>query len=722
MARRVSWQEQLRRTTAIECLEKGRYDQFPFEEVQAQVNTLLHPPPFNPFRRRNLEIPSEECDVVLIAELGHFKRETNAEEAALAACMHAFTDNGAYGLLIDLRKRSETQDEFFIDRVRAYLQCLLLACRVKPEIFQPDIPVAEKALPGVAKELFDVVKEGPPKKFPSILKIVKAIGQETCEAFLPMSLIRRILRKLEYRENLRIELEELKKERKWYTAHQLVGRLRRLGRLPLAAPLLSEFFPDIPLWASWFPNVERIKDWEGHLLKPYREQLAPVFDLEGPDTTGNQLQTLRQSSSGIFADAFSIPKQNDEDILDHLLDVLDSTMLNSVEAVEFFITVCVEPKTVTWEALERVEATLDLPSPAHIRKIHDYMLAVKRTNISELMDSKESSSVKHAKVSDLMRATTAALPVIQSTKRLQKTFGAAGDIMHQGVLALTAAQMQLYKQLRTARATEKHTKNVAALGRALHSAKWLHKHWQESYIEILKRIPNESTIATTFRIMRAAPPELHPSFRNALAIRVCGMDRRGTSEDGKDAVARILDVIEDPIWCKQLNNRGQTSLRNLLLRELVQGLDGKDATLCVKQSLEEHETVIEQLRDCLLAEESDMACVNLAAALGPRCISKGPRSKPPAECWRRLLMHMMRRRPPGLLERCDDLLSLKTWLDWVRHLNLLYGERHYDPEGGLGFTKEKFDTMTVLKVGLGRTTSTSTYSTGSTGVEPPRWR
>ncbi|CAM1505510.1 Fc.00g111470.m01.CDS01 [Cosmosporella sp. VM-42] len=692
MALRATWQEQLRKTTATARLEEGRYDLFPLQEVQALTDGWLKTSYRTSLLRRGIEGLSDN-DVALAGELNQLKGEVLAQEAGILACLHVISPDLACGLIVDVRQRCEVVDEFFLHRVRPYLQCLIVAFQVRPEIFPTDII-------NIAKDLLDVVKKhGQHERFPSVIRVLRAVGEERYEEFLPLTLVRSILKHVEYKQNLQKELYELAKSRRWFPAHVLVGGLRDLGRLPEAARLLPDVFPNIPLWAAWVPDRNRILAWEDPILDSCRRHLAPVLDLEGPDSTGNQLRTLRHSSPGIFGpEIHRLPQKNGRNILEHLLCVLDLAAAKGIEAVRLLIAVCVMPKKVSWQTLERVEAALELNSPSHIQRLYDCMRVIEGNDVFERM-----------------QAITAALPVIRSTARLQKAFGNAGDLAHRGPHILSAAQIQLCKQLKTGQASERFAIHVGNLGRALLSAQWLHEHWHDDYIKMLRQIPNEIHISATFRLMRAATPELYAAYRDALAASLCASNRKGASPEAVSILQVITPrLVEDTIWSVHLD-RDRTNLRNLLLREMMRGFSPSDATACVKQAQSEHDTFIRELRDLVGVDDSDMACVKLAAYLGPRCVPSSRRVKPPAECWRRLLMHLMGRRPAGLLERCAEALSSTTWLDWIRHLQWLYGERHLDPESGLGFTAEKFNAASARKIGVGRTVSQSTNSTTSTG-------
>ncbi|KAF7556133.1 hypothetical protein G7Z17_g1670 [Cylindrodendrum hubeiense] len=690
MALRGTWQEQLRRTTAISNLKNERYDLFPLQEVQSLTDKLLR----TSYRStglltRGIQPQSDECEQLLTLELERLRDEVFTEESGILACLHAFTPERAYEQLVSLRRRSEVSDTFFLRRVRAYLQCLMLAYKVRPELFHDDTIAA-------VRELFEVVKAYRAwEHFPPVLRLLKAVGERSCEDFFPVTFVRKTLQYVNYKQNLDKELKELWRARKWFSAYRLVGGLRRLCGLEIPGRLVEEIFLNVPLWASWAPDRDRIRQWEESIIDPYRDILACIFDLEGPDITGNQLQTLRKSSPGIFGpEVYRLPSSDGRFILDHLLSVFDSAVQRGAESIELFVTVCVEPRTINWQALERVEAALELTPVSRIRSLNHLLRVIGGSNLFEKM-----------------QAISAALSVIHSTARLQRAFGNAVDIAHRGPRILCEAQIQLCRKLEAQQPSERFAVHVIRLGRALASATWLHSYWKEDYIEMLQNIPAEATISATFLMMANAPADIHQAYRDAIAARVCASSPIGLSSTAVGVVAFTL-AVDDPIWSVPLD-RDRNSLRILFLRDMMRGFDPLDAKACVKQAQKEHDIFVREMRN-LVGADTDLACVNLAAYLA-RSMIKGDHVQPPAECWRRLLMRMMRCRPPGLAERCGEALASTTWLEWIRQLQWLYGTRHYDPEGGLGFTQQKFNEISARKMTVGRMASTSTYSTASTG-------
>ena len=689
MTRRVSWQEQLRRTTAKTSLEATNYDLFPTEQVRAITDNLLQSPPlFGLFRR--YEAQTEDCDVFLIGQLAPLRGRLNVEETGIIACLRALTHQTAYGMLIKLREQSEEEDVFFLSRIRAYLQCLLLAYKERPDIFFSD-PSSD------AQQLLEVAKETSLDVFPTMIQVLEGIGNEEYPDFLSTTMIRKLLRWKDYKGNLKNELRRLSRTCDWVSVHRLVGGLRRLSELPGVGRIIHEAFPDVPKWAAWTPNVNRIHLWQSAILIPFKDVLAPIFVLEGPDTTGNQRQTLRQSRPGKFAHALRLPEKRGLHILDALLNIFDRAITIGEEAIQLLITLCIKPDQISWTAVEQVRMALDLCSPFQLRTLTDYMRSSQNTD----------------GVFDRMQRTTAVLQVIQSHPNLQTAFGNFGNLAHRGPEILGKAQLQLCKQVKSKRVSESLALHVSALGQALRSASWLHDGWHDYVIEDLRRIPSKENVSMLIRLMKDTPSELYPAFRNIIVVRLCSMKHKDPTTIPSVEEAIILGIMDDPL-CSTALDPERHHLRDLLLQEAMRGFDLQHATLCIKQSISEHAIFVRDLRQIMAAKESDLACIKLASYLGPLCIPKGRIETTLATCWKKLLMHMMRRRNPGLLERYRYSLASETWLDFQHNLQLLFVDKHFDPEGGLGFTQKLFASITREKIGIGRRISTNTSSTGGT--------
>ncbi|KAK3943366.1 hypothetical protein QBC46DRAFT_420796 [Diplogelasinospora grovesii] len=697
--RRPSWQEQLRQTRAKERLLAAEPDRFPLAELQEISNWFLKSK--SPVIRRGAGIAprSEECDILFANELVSVKNEFPTHETAIIACLHLLSYDQARGQILSVKPDPDTSpsDNLFLDhRLPVYLQCIILSRHASPGVCTDDELVA-------AEELLGVVR-GKAKDFPSMLRQLQAVGQETVESLLPLKLVKKCLRRSHYRENLLHEFETLRKQRKWFDAHKLVCGLRNLMVLPRVDQLLREVFPEYPMWVAWRPDARRIAAWEGSTIAPYRHQIRHVLDLEGPDTTGQQRGTLRRSSPHVFT---AFVRMSNWPVLDRLLDDLDTCLGIGPATVDLLYALCIEQsggyRHFSPRAMDQLEAALEL----------------RRDDASKTLANLTRSIANHNSnnnsINDRVVAFTAALPLLTAHPRLQKPFGEMYDLARRAPTTLSSAQRQFCHLLAENRASERLALNVLALGRALLRAAWLHDRWQPAYISMLRNMPSEHEIRSTFRSLSDSASSSHRlGLMDFLATRLGGTVLRTGSTASVTVPVQV--EAEDPIWYARMDIDRENLRR--MLRSMSKGtpasvIDMSVTTACVKQSFAEPDNFVRELTGIMI-DDTDQVCVNLARFLGPRSITGVGRVH---ESWRTLLLHMMRRRPPGMLERCAEQLSLQSWQSWLDNMRRIFTDnRHMGADGRLGFTTDKFRDYTQRKMGVGRSLSTSTWSTASTGT------
>jgi len=372
LGRKPSWQQQLRRTKAKEWLLAGRIDKFPLLKIQNIAQALLKDK--SPLLRK-ITPQSDECDILFANELLSVKGELGIHESAILACLHLLScmispppdgskgrgkrtdnpplqDHQGRGQILTLRPDPKRPDLFFERRLDVYLQCVILSRRANPELCSEEERSAAEDLLGVV--------QGRAKDFPSILRLLEAVGNETCEAVLPLSLVKKALKTNHYQENLTRELSALKAARQWFDAYKLVYSLRKMVGLPRTDQMLREIFPDYPMWAAWRPDPKRLMSWESPNLASYRSRLFPVLDLEGPDITGQQRGTLRMSSPGAFMGLSEPARSADRHLLDRLLDNLDASLAVGPETVDLLVALCVERSLLSERTLSQLESVIGI--------------------------------------------------------------------------------------------------------------------------------------------------------------------------------------------------------------------------------------------------------------------------------------------------------------------------------------------------------------------------
>ncbi|KAI1373092.1 hypothetical protein F4677DRAFT_430210 [Hypoxylon crocopeplum] len=665
---RPDWQQQLRDTCAAEHLRAGRHDQIPLREIQKATDELFSGQRTLFWSRRTLP-NTTEGDVLLVSQLQRSKDEFPIHEVGLIACFHVLTYDQARGQLLSIIPNAKVSQEFFDLRTPVYLQCLILANQIRNDDVCSDFEAK------AARELLKLVQETT-TTCPTIWTAVKVVGKTHREALLPVEFITEVVKRNHYREILQGELKMIRRSRRWSQAYALVHGLRDVVGIPEAAQLLPNVLSNYAMWASWRPNTTRVSLWDNKSLSTYRNQLRALLDLEGPDHTGQQRGTLRHSELATAA----LLNSHDSSFAEHLLGTFDQAVLAGPEAVRLFVLLCVQGSKPSAQSLEQVNAVLELGHEPSNKSF---------SNLVESLGAKGT-------VYDRMEAITSTLPILQSSPRLQKSLGQRMDLGSRGPSAFTDAQKEFVSLLLKRKATERLALKVRGFGYALLQATCFHPQWQPAYIDMLKRIPSDMEIEAVFLAMQSSQGVERQTHVDFLAGRLGSSVRRGQPPPSFPEGV----VIQDPIWSAEIDF-DRSCFRDAIRR--VRIIDHSLATSCLKQSMSENSFFVCEVKD-IIVDDTDLVCVNLASFLGPRVAS----GRQVHECWRRLLLHMMRQRPLGLLDRCAEQLWPRSYQSWLENLRHLYGDRHLGQQGGLGFTPEKM-------IMIGRSLSTGTYATTSTG-------
>ncbi|KAG7284677.1 hypothetical protein NEMBOFW57_009286 [Staphylotrichum longicolle] len=669
LARMPEWRKKLRQTTAARVFQRCRPDEFPLTQVQSLTSSILDHP-LTLLGRRPTPPQTNAADDLLLEELEPLKGELYIYEAAVVGCLHLFTYEMARGHLCNrIRPNLEKADKdlVFKSRVSVFLQTIIIAQKA-------DLRLVHDGEALAARELLRILHLGQRKEFPSVVKLLAAVTDTDCEELLPFDFLAEVLRRAKYKETLEAKLTALRRSQEWWEAYRLVEGLRDLPQrrdIPQAVRRwLPEIFNRYPMWASWQPNLVRIRAWEVKVSDRQRVQLAPVLELEGPDTTPQQRGTLRFSEEGAFVGSRAQGLWRGKDILDHLLGVLDRAVAVGPHAIDLFIRLCASAspgRPLMWHTLFQADAGLE-PGQDSVAKV-----------LCEFVRVLEPQT----RLRDRMHAFATALPLLQLSPRLQDTFGDAADIAVRGPKALTDAQKHFCGLLLRHEPAEWFGLEVRALCRALLNAQWLHERWKPAFLEMLGALPQTTSSARASA--RSRPPTRPPRAR-----------RRWTTSP-RPSAAPSLDA-------------DRAALRKAL--HAVRARDLRLATACLATSQREYDAFVREVARIVVVD-SDQACVNLARFLAPLAVRAGGGRDGVAECWRALLLHLMRRRPRGLLERLGARLPVQSWNSWVESLRHVLGERHLGSQGGLGFTLERMRQITQWKMGIGRVHSQSTASTVS---------
>ncbi|KAK0706435.1 hypothetical protein B0T26DRAFT_789385 [Lasiosphaeria miniovina] len=723
LPRKFDWDKEIEQTAAKDSFIICRPDEFPLSQVQAVAERVLHPEPSTFFSRKPVPRCSAAGNEILIDELKGLAGVFYVEEAAIVGCLHLFTwEVARWHLWKRIRPDLATANEdSFTSRISVYLQCIVVAQKADAVLVHDGEALA-------ARQLLRILHHGKINEFPSVLELLATVTDTSCEELLPFDFLAEVLRRA--------------KSQRWADAHSLVDGLQGLSRRADLPHDVRSWLPDLfshhyAMWASWQPDVARIRAWKAGTTPAQRARLAPVLELEGPDTTPQQRSTLRHSSCGAFPDARSHgTHDNGRDILDGLLDLLDGAVRIGPNAVDLFIHLALattattatttltaastHTHALTWHPLHQLSAAFSPPPPGV-----DDADSVPGTLLSFLR------SLQHPPVSmhQRMAALTAVLPVLTSSTPLQALFGDAHDISVRAPRALSDAQRhfccllsQQQQRCGPGGAALPLGLAVRALGGAMLSSNWMLGRWKPAFVHMLGALPCEGEIRARFRATTTVTAEHRQAHLDYLAVTL-GASEILAAAGGQVVMmttpAVVVVVIEDEVW------RAELDADRHALRKTLQGLRGVDwqlATRCLLAAAgdDDDDTFVRGVTGYIVGG-SDQTCVNMARFLAPRVVGPGGDRLPARsgrrrkrECWVELCLWMMRRRPRGMLERLGADLSVESWNEWVGCLRVLFGDGHLGDKGALGFTAERMRQITIWKMsrrGVGRVHSASSRST-----------
>lgn len=711
LPRKLDWFKEIDQTNAENGFVICRPDEFPLAQIQAIAQRVLNPelPAF--FGRKPVPPCSQKSNEILIHELKPLAGVFYIEEAAIIGCLHLLTWEVARWHLWSKIKpdlKTADKDEIFTSRISVYLQCIVIARKASSGLVHEGEALA-------ARQLLRILHHGKTKEFPSVVKLLTTITDTSCGDLLPYDFLAEVLRRAEWREKIEARLAHLQKSQRWVDAYSLVDGLQDFSQRPDLPQDVRRWLPNLfshyPMWASWRPNLSRIQAWKAGTTPEQRAQLAPVFELEGPDITTQQRSTLRHSSSGAFPNARSHGMHNDKDILDQLLDLLDRAVRIGPNAINLIIhltlttTTTAVPGTheLTWHRLHQLSAAF---SPGV-----DSIPGVLFSFLHSLRPGTE------VQVYNRMTTCTTLLPLLNSSPPLQALFGESIDIPIRAPCVLSEAQKHFcYLLIHSPKPPLPFGIAILSLGRALLSSTWLLGRWKPAFIQMLHAMPSEGEIRARFKAIETATADTSAVVRQAhidyLAVSLGGSEI-AAGQGGEPVTPPPPVVIEDEIWRAKLDVDRHALRKALLsLRASRRGLGLELATRCLKAAETEHEAFVKGVTVYMVGG-SDQACVNMARFLAPRVVrnSGGGRD---SSCWVGLCLWMMRRRPRGLLVRLGEDLTVESWNEWVGCLGNLFGQEHLDEKGGLGFTAERIRQITIWKRSrVGRMHSGSSRSTVS---------
>ncbi|KAI3339483.1 hypothetical protein F4824DRAFT_487867 [Ustulina deusta] len=660
LRRCVPLRKQLEATNAIQQLQEGRPDRFPLQEVQAVISDLL--------RTRGIKQDDwQKIDKFLSDRLDQFKNELYAHEVAIVACCHVMSNERVRGQLISTRPLDELSQHIQW-KLKSWIQCIFQCQRARSSLFTK----VERA--AIIQLLHAVVPAGS-TRFQPIWKLLCAIGDGRVQELFPIAFVKKVLVYSDYWSRLSSELEALRSFKRWWT---LVKGMRRAADSPQIQELLRQRLNNYSMWASWNPNIELINEWESPVLSNCRQQLAIILDLEGPDTTGGQHGTLRGACL-----------YHDDSVQNRALQAASWAINIGKEGVNCLVEFCTSIEGLSEQSVVLLESILELDTPEKITE-------------AGILFRFSREYMQIPSVSSRIPLLVSVLYAVQASHKLQQLLGE--ELMGRLHETLRDAQIKCYDQLQKGDPSNRVAFGIIKLARALISANWLTQYGSTEYNEMLSQIPSEGEVSRRLdRISRTEGRERQDDVE-FLIEKLCAGPRASATAQSKLAE----DVqLEDPVWTVPMDV-DRERLRNILAG--MEYVDRATATACVKRAQDEEDSFIQSL-NTMIGVNTDQVCVNLARYLG-RFATKPSNLD---QCWKSLLLGMMRAKPNGLLDRLGEDLSLPSWQTWLNCLQHIFGESYLDPEGQLGFTKAKIRQWQLRKISLGRNDSGASTATRSTG-------
>ncbi|KAK7911705.1 hypothetical protein PG985_014186 [Apiospora marii] len=675
----------------MQDLQRGRPDKIPVRKLKSATDEALF--------RKKVSPGSAKCDDLLFEYLAPLKGELFAHQVGIIACVHAFSYDKAKDVIVSVRPnyRCAGGDEHFDRKLSAYLGTLM-ACREAHKLI-----VSERVY-CAAVSLLRIMKilDG---RFPSLKHLLRPIGEDVLEEFLPARLIQTVLERQRYRTGLEDELEVLCGEQRWVEIQRLVGFLRTLHERQSGLDIIPQMIPKHQMWKAWNPNLQRIQLWDDRLKSPQqRIQLKQFLALEGPDMSGQCFATAKQD-----------PNMNQ--VLEEALDLLDLAISSGDLAVDLFIYFIVQHGPLEANRLAQVRLCL---AAGHDERTRD--------NAAGKLVEFHRYIARPLRPSRLLGAFVSVHEVLTRAPELRAKLG-IDKIEFANFIseALTSLQIDLCNQIQhnNIHSITRVGTRICAFVSAFRKSVWLCEYWSPGYMAKIQQSPTEFEMQSLIGKFERATGESKLWYMDEIADRIGFSPRPGhnstsPSEGLQPHTTPIQVLEEDSLW----GPRRKLDIDRERLRAQVLGslrtTAPELATSCLKQCMNEPDTFISELLLHLPPSRSpldgisnsDTICVNLASFLGPRdaaansSVINGGRSMV-HEIWKSLLMHMMRALPPGLMERCAATLARDECKAWLRNLRQLYGDNRYlDPEGGLGITKEKIRAWDVQTRGASRSQST----------------
>ncbi|KAK0705563.1 hypothetical protein B0H67DRAFT_594397 [Lasiosphaeris hirsuta] len=619
-----TWHRALLSSGAHRCLhEIQSFDQFPLPNLSSATNVYI--------KRKKLIPDTEACDDKLVdLVLEHDRRSGGVKDVAIISCLHALSHSAGTAMLVSLREecsRAEAEQRFLRCLILSHLANGLLVhageCRAAEALLQ--LLNGEDFL-STARQLFQSLAEDDVN--PSILSANYIIS---------------LLRLANFDVNFENHLSSLREQRKYMSLHNAVSWVGAITSLPetsTARAVVTSMVPHWRVWTSWRPNYFRLMQWEGgSFTDTQRARLSPIFDLEGPDTTGYGREALRMSPP----DCFQYVSVLDQDPahLERLLQLLDSAQrIPGQKGLELFIFLCVDNiHPIDNNLLSLTEAILDTQNNDCIDAMQLWLSNLPRSNRG---------------FNNSMVALTKILPVLKYHPPLQKLL--IRDISSDVVNVMGLAQTG-YLQMLVTGVAENLAEKIHAFGRAILAADWLQPSLPADFIDKLRRLPPQETLLEVLDSLHQLDEPQTNVAKAYLSVIIGGND--GDAASMLRAIQRNIRLWGRNVQPDRANlTRAIDNLRNI--RDDVQDD-------CFQRALVEDPFLARDLA-AIIRVDTNISCVDLTRILARRVRMRFTVHP----CWYQLLFSLLEGRISDVLAYIAEQPSATQWFEWVDDLRRLF--------------------------------------------------
>lgn len=629
------------------------------------------------------------------------------KELLIAACAHVMSTEALREIIIGECRVDHAPPH---EGLRAYLVTIAGAHYANPEAIKADEEQLAQALivllppekhTAIGQHLnvaltrfFSLSTRGEPSEF---------YTQDFVELFLRNACI-----------NFSERLDVMRSNRQWKLAHEESSWLSEVpGESPTIGHLLSRTFSLWRVWAMWRPNMQRLARWE-HFTSDQRRELWDVLGLEGPDFIAKARPTMREGIISLLD-----PNQPDSSfgygklvlqpqdgsaaaasaILDRLLDALDAAQDTSPEALYLFTQLCTRHPVNdrTFRILELVNAITDTEVPKAVLSIltagPDVGVSAAIQLLPALNDG-PGRELREILTPDIIGSVQAEVQRMQNVfcEQLQRG-GGDGVGMH-----------------------------LHMLGETLSNATWLQPSLTIELQSVLETWPERSELETLFKLrknVQHSSREISSPLPNMInSYLLASLAGRGEIDNETrntfDALAQFWQQRHDPI-CRDVALA--IAQRSTISSEL--------RIRCLAQLKEMQRDFVSTL-DKMLKKDTDMACVNFASFLASHTWESSNTEAP--ECWRGILLSMIRQRNDTLLDSSLKFLNVKSWFQFLADVKHVFGDSIiHDPPDILNpalhrwskrLTRRYTPTLAELEDALGSLSQLDWIVTAYTNQEP----